>query len=535
MAFALETVDSDDMSQGVVVSGNFTTRKFTDFKSKNELEYTIPVYNKNIDAWNEYDLVYRSGRELINYALYKHPRESQQNYMARLRDGYIFNFGRSIINIFNFYLNEKEVIRELPGLENDKQFKMFKKDCDLNGTDYDVFMNESQKYSSAIGSIGLLVNKPGDIAINNITIQDEINNGIYPYYASYSLQNIFDWQWQRNRVNHRRELVFLKLRESDGTFTVWFTNSWERWRLNNSGKPEKFDEGINPLNEIPFVWMPNLKNINNPEIGSSDLIDIGPIVLSIAQNLSCGEEMIKLAGFPIMREPREQDYSLGIESGEDNEVLMGPRAVKDFNPEHGEAGKPDWMPTEIFEPVQANLMWIDRKIDEIFRIAHLSGVHAQRKSNNKVASGLAIRYEFNQLNSVLMDKSKYQTEAELECFRLWLKWQNKEDLFNNVEIKRKKEFSIDDLSIALDNAVVSMKTVASKTFRVRTQQKVANATLPDLTEKDRLAIENEIQANTPDKIEVDFTGGSGSSHIVRNANQAYADHSKDGDKKPVQN
>ena len=324
--------------------------------------------------------------------------------------------------------------------------------------------------------------------------------------------------------------MFLKLREVDDTYTVWFPDSWERWRLKNT-KPEMFENGENPLGDIPFTWMPNLRNMEYPEVGYSDLIDIAPIVLSIAQNLSCGEEMIKLAGFPIMREPREQDL-LGIEDGQSNESPVGPRAVKDFDPERGEAGKPDWMPTEILEPVEATLMWVDRKIDEIFRIAHLSGVHAQRKSNNKVASGLAIRYEFNQLNSVLMDKAKHQTEAELRCFKFWLKWQGKEELFKDVEIKRKKEFSIDELAVALDNAVVAIKTVASKTFRIRTQQKVANATLPDLTQADKEAIEAEIEANTPDKIELTFEGPSGSQHMVRNANQAFADHSKDDVSKP---
>ena len=512
-------------------NGVAAERKMTDFGSKEELKYTKPVYKSNIIAWKEYDLVYNSGRDLIDYALYQHPRESDANYVARIRDGYVFNFGRAIINIFNFYLNDKEVVRDLPGLKDDVQFKMFLKDCDLYGTDYRVFINEIQKYASAIGAVGILVNKPGDITGNNLTLKDEIENKIYPYYASYSLQNILDWQWERNPVTHRRELDFLKLHESDHTYTIWHRTFWERWMIDaKTDKPVKFDEGINPLNEIPFTWMPNLRNMDVPEIGYSDLIDISPIVLSIAQNLSCGEEMIKLAGFPIMREPMEQDL-LAMESGADDQVSIGPRAVKEFNPEQGDAGKPDWMPTEIYEPVQAALMWIDRKIDEIFRIAHLSGIHAQRKSNNKVSSGLAMRYELTQLNSVLMDKAKYQTEAELNCFRFWLKWQNKENLFEEIEIKRKKEFSIDELAVALDNAITSMGNVASKTFRILVQQKVANATLPDLTQKDKAIIMQEIETNTPDKIDLNFS----SKHTdTRSAVQAYADHSKDGDKS-VQN
>ena len=179
----IETVDTDNYPAGQVIipfTGVTATRKMTGFDSKEELEYTKPIYKANIDTWTEYDLVYKSGRDLIDYALYQHPRESDANYAARIRDGYIFNFGRAIINIFSFYLNDKEVVRELPGLKDDKQFKMFLKDCDLYGTDYNVFINEIQKYASAIGAVGILVNKPGDITRNNITLSDEIKNGIYP-------------------------------------------------------------------------------------------------------------------------------------------------------------------------------------------------------------------------------------------------------------------------------------------------------------------------------------------------------------------
>jgi hypothetical protein len=62
------------------------------------------------------------------------------------------------------------------------------------------------------------------------------------------------------------------------------------------------------------------------------------------------------------------------------------------------------------------------------------------------------------------------------------------------------------------------------------QQKIAAATLPDLTQKDKDAIMGEIRSNTPEKIELDFSGPTGSNHNVRSANQAFADHSKDGDK-----
>jgi hypothetical protein len=130
--------------------------------------------------------------------------------------------------------------------------------------------------------------------------------------------------------------------------------------------------------------MPNIKNLTKPYIGVSDIVDISRIVASIIRNLSSGEEMIKFAGFPMMRKPMRWEG----EEGQTDET--GHQAVQEFDPEWGEAGKPDWMESVILEPIEATLKWIDRKVDEIYRVAHLSGVHGQRKSNNEVASGLAL-------------------------------------------------------------------------------------------------------------------------------------------------
>jgi len=510
------------------------------FRDKNEMLSVSETYKENEDNWKLLDLIYKSGRPLINQSLYRHPLESRKNHLARLRDGYVFNFAKSIVNIYNFYLNGKDVVRKLIGLENDPAFEMFKKDTNLFGTDYDVFWNEAQKFASAMGAIGVLVNKPGDYTGGEevpIAIGDEIKDGIYPYYALYSLLNVLDWRFERDSRNHRLYLTYLKLYERDGSVTVWTPSDWERWRLHpRTQKPELFERGKNDLNEIPFLWLKNLTNLQTPEIGDSDILDIAPIITTIAQNLSCGEEMIKLAGFPIRREPmKDTDELILLEEDEKEEVPTGPRAIAEFDPQFGPAGKPDWMPTEVAEPIAATLNWIDRKIDEIYRIAHLSGIHAQRRSNNKVASGLSIRYEFSQLNSVLVAKAKNLSEAELGALRLWLKWQGQEDLFQNMEIKRSREFSIDEMAVALDNAITAMGNVMSKTFKVGVQRKIAFSVWPDATEDEKKKMAAEIEKNTPEKVEPkaesNGEGGAmpptGSQHIVRNAHEAYADHSND--------
>jgi hypothetical protein len=497
---------------------------------KEDLQKTHPLYQANKDAWELYDMVYKSGRPLIQYALKQNPRESTRNWNARVADGYVFNFGKAIIDLFHFCLTEKGIVRNLEGLKNDPLWEKFINDADLHGTNYDVLMNECQKFTSVYGAMGILVNKAGSGAVN---LADEIENSVYPYFALYTPPNILDWNFEKNPFTHRDDLMYLKLLQSNGDYLIWTPIMWQIWRIETKGKnPKLIDEGPNTLSEIPFVWMSNLKDLTNPELGISDLVDIAHIVLSITQNLSSGEEIIKFAGFPIMRKPMEREQQVEV----DGEVPVSVTSIMQYDPSMGAEGKPDWMPTQILEPIESILKWIDRKTDEIFRVAHLSGVHGQRKSNNEVASGMALRYEYNQLNSALIAKSINQVEAEISAIRFWLKWQNKKELVDAIDLKPTKEFSIDDLSIELDNAMKSMKTIVSKTFRVLIQQKIAGHALPDITQTEREKINKEIEAKTPEDLPEPVSKSEGGLPVkmgdkVRSAVQAKADHSNDGQQK----
>jgi len=460
---------------------------------KKELEKKHPIHVDNEEAWNFYRLAYDGGRPFISEALVQHPLESQKNWRTRIKEGICFNYSAAIVDLFSFYLTERPPVRHMSGVEKDTQWKMFEKDADLSGTDLDTFLNNSQKISSVYGSSGVLVNK----AAKGKTRAEEIKRGIYPYCSLYTLSNVYDWEWEKNPESNRPELSYLKLKEADSdTFTIWTRDVWEVWRLMTTEEAHRMREwkssatiisrGTNPLGEIPFVWLPNIKNIYTPYLGISDIREISYITASIIRNLSHGEEVIKFAGFPMLRLPMLKE---GEEPAGEN---VGVRAVQEFPPDNPQA-KPDWMEAAIAEPIDAVLRWIDRKTDETYRVAHLSGVHGQRKSNNEVASGLALRYEFQQLNSVLIQKNANLLEAEQNIIRLWLKWQNNEEMYDDVKITRSPHFSIDDLSMSLDSIIKTMAQVESKTFKEKAQKHMTKMVLPDLTDTDYEQIEKEIQ------------------------------------------
>lgn len=487
---------------------------------KEDLEQKHDLYKLHVEEWDFYTLTYDGGLPLIKNALYHYStRESETNWLDRIKNGYVFNYAQSIVDLFNYYLTDTPAVRDVENLADDPQWKMFLEDADLKNTNFEIFINEVQKLSSVNGSIGILVNKAN---FEGKTVKDEIDNGIYPYVCVYSLSNILDWKFERNEISHRMELSYLKLYEEDGTYLLWWRHKWERWGIQKkTNTPEMLGTGVNPINEIPFVWMPNVKRMQHFYLGVSDIVDVSRIVGSIIRNLSCGEEIFKLAGFPMMRVPMERGG--GIDSGDDDELeATGHRVVHEFDPSMGEHGKPDWMPTEIYEPIRALIDWIDKKADECYRVSHLAGIHGQRTSN-EAQSGLALRYNFQQLFSVLSKKSENMTEAELQIIRLWLKWQNNEEHFKKVGITRAKEWSIDDLAVELDNAFTAMGRMVSKTYRVEMQKKVRDHTLPDLDRETREKIDTETIAMTPEQIPLheesaqDQTGGG---EKVRPADQA---------------
>ena len=469
------------------------------------LEYKHETYRQFEADWQLYGVVYDGGSDLINYALKRNPRESVANFESRVADGYAFNDGKTIISLYNFYMNQKEPTRDMGDLVNFEPWTLFQKDADLQGTDYNNLINEAHKFASAYGAIGILVNKPSS---SGPTLSSDIEKSVYPYYSLYLLPNIYDWVFEKDPNTHRMILTFLKLKESDGSFTMWYRSSWEQWGFDKqTGKPRLIAQGVNQLGEIPFVWMQNIRDLKNPTVGSSDLADIAHIVTSIVRNLSCGEEIIKFAGFPIMRRPmeREGEYREG-----NTEIPVGVTAVEEFDASLGANAKSDWMPTEILEPIDAILKWMDKKGSEIDRLAHVTGVRGQRVSSTGPRSGISVRFQFSQLNAVLLAKTKNLNEAEYQCLRYWLMWVKKESSYSTVQVVRTTEFATDDLAVALDNALTSMGAVKSKRFREIVQDKIVKNVTPDVTPNDLKQITSEISTNTPEgNVEMILPGQKG--------------------------
>lgn len=452
-----------------------------------KVDDTHTDYDLMLNKWLFWSLAYDGDDDFIKSVILQHDRESISNFATRRDNAEVFNYSATIIDLYSHYLSQSKVNRELGSLADDELWKIFNKDVDLYGTDYDVFWISVNKTSSVYGFCGILVDKPKMSKADIKNKQQEINDKLYPYYSLYTPENITDWTWKRDPQTARPILTYLKLREREGSYLVWTRDEWERW------SPKEGDEtnfelvqfGDNPLKEIPFVWVANYTNMKKPHLGVSDLRAIARIQANITRDLSHGEEIIKYAAFPMMRKPQE----LAPRAGQED--VSGVTAILEFDPEHPES-KPDWLDAKVKEPIDSILDWIDRKVSEVYRTSHLSSVHGQFSKQAK--SGVALRYEFQQLSSVLSAKGAKLDEAEMKTIYFWKKWQNDNSGF--VEVSRPGNFNIEDLTVILENVLLSKNIVRSLRFNKQAQKRISRLVLPDAEENVFAEIDKEIETQT---------------------------------------
>jgi hypothetical protein len=281
--------------------------------------------------------------------------------------------------------------------------------------------------------------------------------------------DILDWIIEKDELG-RPELVGLKLKEFDGTYKIWEKEGWYSYTIgkdvNGKDKPILLSMGLNELGEIPFIWLYNA--IKTRHIGESDLKNIANADISIYNNLMQIEEIVDLAAFPMMRKPMKRQGQVG------DEDRVGPSAVQEFDPSLGEAGKPDWMRSEVAAPVDAVLKVISWKIIEILRNATLSEATTERKS---AESGYALSIRRDLLNAALVAKAKFLAEAEERIVYFWCSWVDKVEWAKDVKIDRPQKFSVEKLKLDLENAILSKTVIHSKTFNDELQKKLARETM----------------------------------------------------------
>ena len=510
-------------------------------KTKEELQRVHPAYSRHVKLWRLYMAAYK-GIEAIVRGSYipQHEREPDGSYNRRISELYSFAYSKSVTGIFTYHLmNKPPVGRTLKELDTNEFWQLFFKDSNLMGDSYDTVIAMLAKNASIQGHMGVLVDKSPK---KFLTLTEQKKAGVYPYIAAYHPPAILDWQFSRDE-NHRPYLSYLKLLEDDGRLRIWTKDEWAVFKIDDMfGTPmndpeemaaffadgstlegssnkqtggkaapnaqaqavqapgitaegeslESETDGINELGMIPFLWLYNQQsNVNG--IGESDLNEISRLDISLIKNASQIEEVINFAAFPMMVRPKRDAKPNAVASeNQDDEVSV--QSVIEYDPEYPES-KPEWLTPEVQSSIDSILKHMEFKVGEIYRAANIGGL-AGTQVSTVAKSGVALKSEFQILNSVLVSKATNLEKAENRILELWLKWEGLwEKLGDKVHFGRSKSFNVEDVATDLDNALTATQVVWSKTFQTLLQQQVATQVLPSMSEDEKTAVDQEIEDN----------------------------------------
>ena len=454
--------------------------------TKKELLAAHPTYKNFINEWkffiNSYlgGKFYRDGDYLL-----RHPFESLENYKRRKDIAYFYNYCAPIIDLFTSYLTKDQPQRTYGSLSSDvvtpprkpiTLFDSFWWDVDFEGTNFEQFMREAQRYASIYGMVSIIIDKPA-LAVE--TQAEAIEKDIRPYLSIITPENILDWKYIR-LPNGKMALDRIKINEGDGQYRIWTRVGWESWSITGQKAPVATGSGTHDLGKIPIVDLYNKKSLIR-RVGVSEIQDIADINKNIYYFCSDAKEIIENTAFPMLAIAEDKG------GGPDEELATGPKNILSFDPD-AQNGKPEWL-----EPPHSSLQeireWIQQDAQEMVRIAKMGGLR-NTETSVQPWSGVSIEAQERQLYSSLAEKASNAEQAELDIFNLYALW---EDTTFEGNVKYSRSFATRDLTTSLTNAIqAGTAKVNSLTFEKERQKKIVDAATPGIEESERDKIFKEI-------------------------------------------
>ena len=397
---------------------------------------------------------YRDGSYLI-----RHKREPDEKFERRKRLAYYPNYVKKIVDTF-----VAQVFRKPPQRELTPEYELFVSNVDKSGTHIDDFMRRVFKLSLIFGTVFVLVDKPPEEAQ---TRAEELERGLLPY-ATIRLP----WQVQDYELDEFGNLTKIVFKEKDLLREI----TKEYFRI-LKGKKVILEKG-NPLGEIPLVIVrPSDRLLYEELFGEPFIYTIAMLNYELYNLISEIREILRNITFPILVYPSKDENITRIEIGTENAIL--------YNPEFG--GRPDFIapPPAPVEVYMEYARWI---VEQIYRAVNLEftlGAQTQR-------SGVALEFEFQNLNTLLSGFAMVLEQAEYRIAELVSKWHGKEK-FEGV-IDYRKDFSFRDVERELKLIMDGLSLgIQSETFNVEAQKKAARLILGDVEDEVILRIDKEIE------------------------------------------
>lgn len=435
--------------------------------NREELLETDQYYKDNIDNWLYLESAYKGAKALVEYGILEGLFKSPEQYLVN-GAVYGFNYTRRINEILTGFILNSNFISDFDTIADDTLFKMFMSDCDLSGTDFDIWLNERREVVSCMGHIGVLVDMP------NVTDSPQylIDNKIYPYLSSYSPVNILEMQRERDKLTNRPKFVKIKLREYSPDRIIIFTP--EQIQIFQIPENDDEDEAVqinagndtNNLGEIPFFLFVNNK-IPGTWNTQSNVRGIADIDVSLIKDGIKGEKILFNAAFPNLIKPADIDDP----NIPEQEVKTGVYQIFNETPET--RGIHRWISSEAWSAMQPILASMDDKRREIYLMANLGAI--LQSTSNDARSGESLKESFRYLIGNLSKMVSNELEARRNIFRLWLLWLGRADEFEKISLSHDGDFNIESLITSIDDVISeNALLIASPTAQSELSKKIVS-------------------------------------------------------------
>jgi len=442
-----------------------------------------PMFHTFCRWWKFYLDSYEGGEDYLeaNY-LYRHNKESEEDFQDRIERSYYYNFCRAVVDTYiaNLYRNPNAIYRdlELP------DYRQFIQDVDMTGNDMTTFMREQAAPAAQIfGHVHILVDKPKS-DIQPASKADLVHHGIRPYLTIIHPQSLVDYGLDR-----RGEFTWARIEETRDSnqdpyydpeayrACEFYYRTWTRdgWALHND-RADLIDSGSHNLGRVPLVTLYNIESKKYPRSGVSALCDIAPINRSIYNWCSLNDEFLYRQCFNILAIPQ---------MGAVRKVRVGAGNALTFP-----ADSPK-VPFYLYPPVEPGeylLKNIDSAVKQIYRLAMIGNLLSV--DPKRAQSGIAKAYDFKQANQNLVKKAKNIEQAEIEISKLWALWEGNQDFAPQIEYHA--EFNIDGFASDLKAELELLRENISGRFNTSIKKRIVSRYMKhDNAEREKIFAEIE--------------------------------------------
>jgi len=418
-----------------------------------KLDQKHPTYLAQFAEWQKARDCYEGADRIEGRSDYlpKHERETQANYINRLKRAAYTNFCLPIVENFTGQIWRNPPVRELP-----ERMSSLVEDVDRQGAPADSFFKSVTQDAQVEGIRFVLVDYPDTRNVRDRR-QEQLQK-VRPYFVELDPRRVLDWSFVQAMDGGRR-LAWVVIeeeieleggpfaeRKNETRYRVWYPDWWQTWRHDSKiDKAVLLDEGRNSIGEVPLV--PFYSDFKGRFYGRSALRGILSLCLAHYRKWSDRDNSEFWAGMPtwvFKNWPEDSEVVIGAGNG----IVTPNRDSTVEIIEHSGAA------IESMRKTETDI------ISAIFEIA----MRQVRRTTRLVESAESKRMDKDNISSVLQERARRFESAETQCWRLAAKWLGQDpgtiriDYNQEMEPEGVSEGLFAQLNTARQNGDISRRT-----------------------------------------------------------------------------